>query len=154
MRLYVFESFCNNCIEIYDLHLALFFSATGLVWKVCLNNNGKHEYRKNLYNFHNELPFLPERMEIKKNQKFVCNIYDKSNYAAQIRTLKQALNHRLILKTVHRVIKFNQKAWLIPSIDINTKLRIKLKIDFEKYYFKRMINVAFLKTIKNVRKRR
>ena len=107
MRLCVFESFCNNCIEIYDLHLALFFSATGLVWKVCLNNNGKHEYRKNLYDFHNELPFLPERMEIKKYEKFVCNIYDKSNYAAQIRTLKQALNHGLILKKVHRVIKFN-----------------------------------------------
>ena len=38
-----------------------------------------------------------------------------------IRTLKQALNHGLILKKVHRLIQFNQKAWLKPYIDMNTK---------------------------------
>ena len=31
-----------------------------------------------------------------------------------MRNLKQALNHGLILKKVHRVIKFNQKDWLKP----------------------------------------
>ena len=40
-----------------------------------------------------------------------------------MRNLKQALNHRLILKIVHRVIKSNQKVWLKPYIDMNTKLR-------------------------------
>ena len=35
-----------------------------------------------------------------------------------MRNLKQALNHRLVLKKVHsRIIKFNQKAWLKPYID-------------------------------------
>ena len=29
-----------------------------------------------------------------------------------IRLLKQPLNHGLILKKVHRVIQFSQKAWL------------------------------------------
>ena len=29
-----------------------------------------------------------------------------------IRNLKQALNQGLVLKKVHKVIKFNQKAWL------------------------------------------
>ena len=53
-------------------------------------------------------------------------MYDKSIYVIQMRTLKQALNHELILKKVRRVIKFNQKAWLKPSIDINTELRTKL----------------------------
>ena len=38
-------------------------------------------------------------------------------------SLKQALNHELILKNVHRVIKFNQKAWVKSYIDMNTKLR-------------------------------
>ena len=37
-----------------------------------------------------------------------------------IKSLKQALNHELILKKDHRVIKFNQKAWLKPYIDMNT----------------------------------
>ena len=58
------------------------------------------EYPKRLQNLHNDLPFLPERMEIKikKCSKLVSNLYDKNNYDAQIRTLKQALNHGLIFK--------------------------------------------------------
>ena len=71
-----------------------------------------------------------------------------------IRALKQALNHRLIFKKVHRVIQFNQKAWLKPYINMNTKLRTKAKNDFEKDFFQLMNNAAFGKTIKNVRKHR
>ena len=56
--------------------------------------------------------FLPERMKIKKCNKLVCNLSDKNNYFVHIRTLKQALNHGLILKEVHEVIQFNQKALL------------------------------------------
>ena len=41
--------------------------------------------------------------------------------------LKQALNHGLTLKKIHRGIKFNQKAWLKPYIDMNTKLTKKSK---------------------------
>ena len=40
-----------------------------------------------------------------------------------IRNLKRALNHRLLLEKVHKVIKFNQNAWLKPYIDMNTVLR-------------------------------
>ena len=43
-----------------------------------------------------------------------------------IKHLKQALNPGLVLKKVHRVIKFNQKAWLKPYIDMNNELTIKL----------------------------
>ena len=32
---------------------------------------------------------------------------------------------------VHRVIRFNQKAWLKPYIDMNTMLRQKAKNNFE-----------------------
>ena len=42
-----------------------------------------------------------------------------------IRNLKQALNHELFLKKVHRVIKFNQNAWLKPYVNINTNLFFK-----------------------------
>ena len=69
------------------------------------------------------MPFLPERMKIeKKVEKLVTNILDKTEYVIYIRNLKQALNHGLILKKVHIVIKFNQKAWLKPYIDMNIKL--------------------------------
>ena len=48
---------------------------------------------------------------------------DQNEYVIHIRNLKQALTHRLILKKVHRVIKYNQKDWLKPYIDMNTALR-------------------------------
>ena len=40
-----------------------------------------------------------------------------------IKVLKQVLNHGLVLTKAHRVIQFNQKDWLKPYIDMNTKLR-------------------------------
>ena len=67
----------------------------------------------------------------------------KTEYVVHIRTLKQALNHGLILKKVHRVTQFNQEAWLKPYIEINTKLRTESKNDFEKDFFKLMNNAVF-----------
>ena len=112
------------------------------------------EYPKKIFNLLSDLPFLVERKKIYKCNKLVCNIHDKDNYVAHIRPLKEALNHELILKKVHRVIQFNQKAWLKPYIDMNTKLRTEAKNDFEKDFFKLMNNAVFGKTMENVRKHR
>ena len=76
------------------------------------------------------------------------------NYIVHIRSLKQALNHGLILKKVHRVIQFYQKAWRKPYIDMNTKLRKKAKNDLKKDFLKLMNNVVFGKIMENLRKYR
>ena len=68
------------------------------------------QYPEKLHELHNYLLFLPERMKLDKFEKLVANLHDKTEYTIHIRNLKQALNHGLILKKVHRVIKFNQKA--------------------------------------------
>ena len=51
------------------------------------------EYPKFLYDLHSDLPFFPERMKINKCSKLACNLYDKNNYVAHIKSLKQALDH-------------------------------------------------------------
>ena len=44
------------------------------------------KYPKRLHELHSDLPFLPERMEINKFKKLVCNLYNKKNYVAHINT--------------------------------------------------------------------
>ena len=128
------------------------------------------EYSKKLFNLHKDLPFLPERKELfglhkdllsildrkklENVEKLLGDIEDKKKYVIHIRALKQALNDGLILKTVHTVIQFNQKAWLKPYIDMNTELRKKAKNDFEKNFFKAMNNSVFGKAMEHVRKHR
>ena len=112
------------------------------------------KYPKKLHELHSDLPFLPERMEINKCKKLVCNLYNKKKYVAHINTLKQALNHGLQLKKIHRVIEFNQEGWLKPYFDMNTELRKLAKNDFEKDLFKLMNNSVFWKTMENITKHR
>ena len=111
-------------------------------------------YPKRLHELHSDLPFLPERMEIDKCNKLVCNLFNKKKYAIHINSLKQALNHGLKLKKIHRIIKFNQEAWLKPYIDKNTELRKDAKNDFEKDLFKLMNNSVFRETMENIRNHR
>ena len=111
------------------------------------------EYPKELHTLHSDLPYLPERVEVNKCKKLICNLYDKKN-VDHTSSLKQALNHGLVLKKVHRVIKFNQRAWLKEYIDMNTKYRMNAENDFDKDFFKLMNNAVFGKTMENVRKHR
>ena len=79
------------------------------------------KYPKKLHDIHSDLPFLPKRMKIDKCKKLVCNLLNKKKYVLHIESLKQALNHGLKLKKVHRIIEFNQNTWLKPYIDMNTE---------------------------------
>ena len=74
-------------------------------------------------------------MKSDKIKKLASNLHDKSWYIIQIRNLKEALNHGLVFKKNHEVIKFNQNEWLKSYIDMNTDLRKKR----EKWFWKRFL---------------
>ena len=65
-----------------------------------------------------------------KFEKLVASLRDETKYIMHIRNLKQALNGGLVLNKVHKLIKFNQNAWLKPYIDLNTAPREKANNDF------------------------
>ena len=110
------------------------------------------DYLSELHELYSDMPFLPKRMVIDNTKKLGCNLYNKKNYVVHISILKQALDHGLKLRKVHRVIEFDQEAWLKKYIVINTELRKKDSNDFEKDFFKLMNNTVFGKTMENVRK--
>ena len=59
---------------------------------------------------------------------------DKKHYVVYIRTLKQSLNRRVVLKKIYKVIKFNRKAWLKSYVDMNTELEKMQKMTLKKFF--------------------
>ena len=64
-------------------------------------------------------------MKIRKLEKLEINPHDEEECVIHMRNLKQTLNHGLVLKKVHRINKFNQKAGLKLYIDISEPKFIK-----------------------------
>ena len=111
-------------------------------------------YPKELRDYHNDLPFMYERMEINGVEKLIPNLYYRKRYVIHIRALDQALGHGLVLERIHGAIEFKQSAWMKEYIDFNTKLRTAATNDFEKDFYKLMNNSVFGKTMENIRKHR
>ena len=112
------------------------------------------EYPEELHDLHNDYPLCPERVECNHGvKKLVPNLRHKNNYVVHYKTLMQYLNLGMVLKKIHRGVKFIECDFLKPYIDMNTKLRTEAKNDFEKDFFKLMINSVFGKTMENIRNR-
>ena len=110
-------------------------------------------YPKSLWKSHNDYPLAPERVKIDKVDTLICSFLPKKNYVLHYKNLKQYLEEGLILKKVHRGIKFVQSPWMEPYISKNIDWRKEAKNAFEKDFFKLMNNSVFGKTIENIRKR-
>ena len=68
------------------------------------------QYTVKLHDLYNDLLFSPERMAIENIEKLVANLDNKTEYVIHTRNSNQALDHRLFLKTVPRMIQFSQNA--------------------------------------------
>ena len=131
------------------------------------------EYPKELHELHNDFPLAPEKLAVSNNmlskyskkigdefeikvgdvKKLIPNLGNKTNYVAHYRNLQLYLSLGMKLTKIHRVSKFNRSHWMNKYIDFNTKKRMKAAYDFEKDFFKLMINSVYGKTMENLRKR-
>ena len=93
-------------------------------------------------------------MKIKKIEKLAATLHDKNEYVTHTRNLKQALNYGLVLNKVHRLIKFNQSAWLKPYINMNADLKKQHKMILKKTFSNELSNSVFNKTMENFQKYR
>ena len=59
----------------------------------------------------------------------------------------------MIVRKIHRGIKYHQRAWMAPYIAVNQEMREQAKTPFEKEVFKLMNNSVFGKTCENQKKR-
>ena len=130
-------------------------------------------YPAELHDKHNDYPLAPERMRVEEpmlsdaqrdlrskyemshlhTTKLIPNFMDKLKYVCHYRNLRFYLEHGLVLRTVHRVIRFRQSRWLQAYIGKNSTLRANSKDAFQKDFLKTMNNSVYGKTCENLTKR-
>lgn len=115
-------------------------------------------YPEHLHDLHKDFPMCAERVkpstESSTTPKLINTLFDKEKYIIHYRNLKQCIKYGIVVNQIHRVLKFEQSAWMKPYIEINTNKRQCATNEFEIFFYKLMNNSVFGKTIQNVRKMR
>ena len=88
-----------------------------------------------------------------KSKKLFCDWTDKNRYLIHYRMPKFYERHGMVVEKVHEIISFKQGKWLEKYISFNTQKRNRAKNDFEKDFFKLLVNATFGKFLENVRNR-
>jgi len=113
------------------------------------------EYPKYLHKSHNDFPFLPinECPPNSKAKKLLTTLSSKKNYIVHYKNLKQAILNGIKVTKIHRAISFSQSKWMASYIELCTTMRVEAKNEFEKNFWKLLINSVFGKCMENVRAR-
>ena len=133
------------------------------------------EYPKKLHDdpAHVSLPLIPHHHVVNENMlsnfqkkisnnltdkiggnKVITSLLDKIKITLHYKNLKQAIKLGMKLKKVHRVLKFKQGRKFKSYVQLCTEQRKKCKNEFEKMYWKLMVNSLYGKMCENMRKRR
>ena len=122
---------------------------------------------------HNDYPLAPEKLAVSRNilskycekiadkyetkvgdvKKLIPNLGKKTNYVVHYKNLQLYLSLEMKLTKIHRVLKCKQSDWMKKYIDFKTEKRINAANDFEKDFFKLIINSVYGKAMENLQKR-
>ena len=126
-----------------------------------------------MHELHNDYPLAPEKLAVfndmlsmycKKNadeydlkvgnvKKLIPNLNNKTKYVLYYRNLQLHLSLEMKLTKIDKALQFKQSDWMKKYIDFNNEKRKYAANDFEKDFFKLLINFVYGKTIENLRKR-
>ena len=106
---------------------------------------------KEFHDCTNCYPLAPEHKVIVNVTKLVPNLLPKRRYVEHHRALPLYLKHGLILKKIHRGVRYEERDYVRSYIELNTKMRTEAKNEFEVALFKLMNNSVFGKQMENIR---
>ena len=112
------------------------------------------EYPVHLHDLHNQFPLAPEVFTAPgaKSSKLISHLGPRTHYKVDGQTLYFYLQQGMQLTKVHNAMKYQQRAWLEPYIDINTEARQNAKNEFEKNFYKLMNNSFYGQTLMDLTK--
>ena len=82
----------------------------------------------------------------------VPNLRDKPRYVLHIRNLKLYTDLGMKVDRIHKVIEFDQKAFLVPYIAFNTEKRRMARSSFEKDFFQTNVQCGLRENDRTVTK--
>ena len=88
-----------------------------------------------------------------KSKKLICDWTDKKKTLIHYKMLKCYAGHGMVVSKIHENVSFKQSKWLEKYISSKTQKRNRAKNNFEKGFFKLLVNAAFVKFSENVRNR-
>ena len=86
-----------------------------------------------------------------KSKKLICDWTENKKYLIHSRMLTFFVKLGIIVEKILEIISFKQSRWLEKYVGFNTQKRNRVKNDFEKDFFKLLVNSAFGNFLENVR---
>ena len=162
-----FEWLSDDEIDGIDFNFVSAESDVGYILEVDL------KYPSKLHELHHDYPLAPENLRVSKDMssdyclsiaekydvkvgdvaKLIPNLRNKSCYVLHYRTLQLYVSFGMVVRKINRVMKFKQSDWLKSFVMFNTAKRMNAANEFEKAFFKLIINSVYGTTMENVRKR-
>ena len=161
-----FEWMTEEEINNFDLSSNRKDNSKGYILEVHL------EYPSELHDYFDDYPPAPEKLKVTNDMlskyssdiankhgirvgevnKLIPNLGNKKNYVIRDRNLPLYTSLGMKVTKFYRILKFKQSDWMKKYIDFNTEKRKNANNNYEKNFFKLMINSVYGKTMDSLRK--